>query len=235
MLDGHHIIHVLDDALVDDRARPGMQRAQIGKVPRRVILRLVEGRHIDAVHVEQARQETAPPARTPRRVPRDEGVRDLENDFLAFSDDKEVEEVRDRLDIIDAWTAADDERRILAAHGRIEWDARKVEHIEHIGVDHLVLEGESEEVKCMDFPARFEGKERDALLPHLFLHIHPRRIDALGENVRAAVQYLVEDGKSEIAHADLVDVGEREREPARRRIPVLADGVPLAARIPRRL
>ena len=87
----------------------------------------------------------------------------------------------------------------------------------------------------MDFPARFEGKERDALLPHLFLHIHPRRIDALGENVRAAVQYLVEDGKSEIAHADLVDVGEREREPARRRIPVLEDGVPLAARIPRRL
>ena len=82
--------------------------------------------------------------------------------------------------------------------------------------------------------ARLKRKERNPLRTHLLLHIDPRSVDPLRGNIGAAVQNLVENCKPEIAHADLIDIGQCQRKFALCGRPVLAYGVPLAARIARR-
>ena len=53
------------------------------------------------------------------------------------------------------------------------------------------------------------------------LHVDPRRVAALGERARVVVQDLVEDLEAEVAHPDVVDVGEGEADARLDRRPVL--------------
>ncbi|MPN55159.1 hypothetical protein SDC9_202838 [bioreactor metagenome] len=74
------------------------------------------------------------------------------------------------------------------------------------------------------------------------LHVLGRRKGPLAVDVGAAVQLPVEDVQRHVGHADFIEVGEAEGEPreAARLLAaglryVLANGVPFAADIPRRL
>ena len=150
------IVHVLHDTLVNHRTRIGVKCIHANKIPSLIVDRCIERRHIDAVHTEQLGQEPASSARSARCIPPDKGVADLGQYLLPLADDEEVEEARYRLDVVNAWAAADDERHILTALLRIQRNARQIEHIQHIRVDHLILERESDEVKCTNSVARFQ-------------------------------------------------------------------------------
>ena len=67
------------------------------------------------------------------------------------------------------------------------------------------------------------------------LHVDPRRVAALGERARVVVQDLVEDLEAEVAHPDVVDVGEREADARLDRGPVLRARAELAAEVARGL
>ena len=110
----------------------------------------------------------------------------------------------------------------------------EIEHIQHIRVDHLVLQREPEKVELCDRTAALKREKRNSPRAHLLLHINPRRIDTLCCDVRTAVQNLIENGKPEIAHADLVDIGQCKRNFAVNRRPILMHGIPFTTRIPRR-
>ena len=235
MLDRDSIVHITDDALVDDGLGRLNKRAQGPVVALFVVLRLVERRHVDARDIEQALQKALAAAQTPLSLPGHEGVRHFDDCLFALADDEEVEEVGNRLDVVDARAAADDKRHRFAAVLREERDVRKVEHVEHIRVDHLVLEREADEVEVRDLRLRLERKERHLALAHLFFHVRPGRVDALCRDVLAAVEHFVQDGEAEVAHADLVDIRQGQRPGAVHSRVVFDDGIPFAARIARRL
>ena len=111
-------------------------------------------------------------------------------------------------------------------------DSCEVEHIQHIRVDHLVLQRETEEIKICNRTTALKREKRNSPRAHLLLHIDPRRIDALCRDVRTAVQNLIENGKPEIAHADLIDIGQCERNSTVNRRPILMHGIPFTPRIP---
>ena len=156
MLCRDSIVHVLHHALVDHGARIGVKRIHAHEIPSCIVDGHIERRHIDPIHTEQLGQEPASSARSARCIPPNKGVADLGQYLLPLADDEEVEEARYRLDIVNAWAAADDERHILTALLRIQRNARQIEHIQHIRVDHLVLERETNEVKCTNSVARFQ-------------------------------------------------------------------------------
>ena len=86
--------------------------------------------------------------------------------------------------------------------------------------------------KSRERRARLERHERESRGAELGLHVDPRRVAALGERARVVVQDLVEDLEPEVAHPDVVDVGEREADAGRTTVLVLARHVPLAAEVP---
>ena len=78
---------------------------------------------------------------------------------------------------------------------------------------------------------RLQAEQRQAARSQLLLHVRPGREDALRQHVRLLIEDVVEDGEPEVRHADVVDVGVGEGQAQRRGVPVLDDGVPLAAGI----
>ena len=150
------IVHVPDNTLVNHGACIGVQDIHAYKVSCCIIDGRIERRHIDAVYAEQLRQKAAPSARSAPCVPPDKAVTYLGQYLLSLADDEEIEEVGNRLDIVDTRSTADDKRHILTALRRMKRNSRQIEHIQHIRVDHLVLKGEAKKVKCADGMMRFE-------------------------------------------------------------------------------
>ena len=64
--------------------------------------------------------------------------------------------------------------------------------------------------KSRQGPRALERQEREPALLELRLHVDPRRVGALGERARVVVQDLVENLEAEVAHPDVVEIGERE-------------------------
>ena len=84
-------------------------------------------------------------------------------------------------------------------------------------------------------PRVLERDERHAAGAQLRLHVDPRRVAALGQRPRVIVQDAVEDLEAEVAHPDVVDIGEREADARVDAFPVLPDRAVLAPHVARRL
>ena len=65
----------------------------------------------------------------------------------------------------------------------------------------------------------------------LLLHVGPDRVRALGEKVGALIDDVVEDLVAEMAHPDLVQIGERQAHAAGHLVPCLARFSLLAAQV----
>ena len=160
---------------------------------------------------------------------------DLGEHLLALTDVEEVEEIRHGLGVVGAGAAADDEGTVLAAVSRAEGDFCQLQHIQHGGVAHLVLEGEAQEIEVRHGVAALQAGEGDVLLAHLLLHIHPGGIGALAPDIVVEVEAMVEDADAQVGHTDLVGIGEGEGEPRLDGglilddLPVLAAGVAAGA------
>ena len=116
---------------------------------------------------------------------------------------------------------------VFGAQGK----AGEVEHGEDVGVELLVGEREGEDVEPADRVAGFEAEEGDGVALHHLLEVAPGAVDALGEQVVALVDEVVEDHEAEVGATELVDIGEGEGDLAAdgRIVPVLGDAVELAA------
>ena len=92
-----------------------------------------------------------------------------------------------------------------------------------------------DDVEVAQRPRVLERDERHAARAELRLHVDPRRVAALGERPRVIVQDVVEDLEAEVAHPDVVHVGEREADARVDAVPVLPDRAVLAPDVARRL
>ena len=110
-----------------------------------------------------------------------------------------------------------------AAIGRAQRQAGQIEHVEDVGVELLVGQAEADHVEVGQSMAGFEAIERHIGRAQFCLHVDPWRVDSLGQHVRPLVDQIVQDGKPQVAHAEVVDVGKGQRDPVGGRVPILDD------------
>ncbi len=163
------------------------------------------------------------------------GVEEHRQRLLGVADEERVEEVRDRLRVRRAGSAAEDDRIGLAPVALPHRQPGEIQHVEDVRVVELRLEREAQDVEVRDRRERLRREERNPVLAHPLLEIHPWRIDPLAGEVLPAVDDLVEDLQPRVAHPDLVGVGEGERQGHRGLREVLAGDVALEADVPARL
>ena len=159
------------------------------------------------------------------------GVEELQEHLLAVADDKSVDEVGHRLRVEAAGATGDDEGvGTISLRGQHR-NPRQVEHVEHVGVGKLVPQRETDDIEVLERPLVFQAEEGDAALAQGGLQVCPGGVHPLGEDVRLAVEQVVEDGHGHVGHAYLVGIRVGQCYPDGGPFPVLDDAVPLAAGI----
>ena len=113
-------IEILDDAPIDLRRSCLIEDAKPCEHALRIVLGRIKGRHINSRNPRSAAQETAPSVRASLLLPCNQCIAHLDDDFLAVAEHEKVEEVGDRLRIVYARAAADDEGLLVRALRRME-------------------------------------------------------------------------------------------------------------------
>src|SRR5205823_14350321 len=108
-------------------------------------------------------------------------------------------------------------------------DAAQLEHGEEIRVGELVLEAEPDHLELGERDVTLERDERQPASAEECLQVRPRRENALGRDVRATVEDVVEYLEPEVGLRDLVDLGEGEGESQPYPRGVLPDRAPFVA------
>ena len=125
---------------------------------------------------------------------------------LSFSDIKDIEKLRQRLRIVRAGAASDHNRILLCTIRCMERDMAQIQDLKNIGITHLKLNGNAQEIKLSDRILGFQRKKRDVLIPHYLIKVMPRRIHPFAPYVFPAVEHVIQDLDSEMGHPDFIDV-----------------------------
>ena len=110
-----------------------------------------------------------------------------------LSDIKQVKEISDRFRVIDAGTAADHKGHVLPAIRRQKWNPGKLQHLQNIGITHLILDGDAEKIHILYGILRLQTKQGDGFLSHDLIQIRPRGIDALAPDILPVVEHAVKN------------------------------------------
>jgi hypothetical protein len=172
------------------------------------------------------------PARRGGALQRLQPVQELGDHLFAVADEDQVHEIRQRLHVEHDRAAHDHERIVLGPGGRAERDAGQVEHLQHVGEGHLVLQREPHHVEVAERCLRLQRRQRPPVPPKGVGHVRPRAEDALGRRVVAGVDVRDQDAVPQMGHADLVHVRETEGEGQLDVAVVLDHLVPFAADVP---
>ncbi len=200
-----HSREVGDGALVDDGRDVGVA-GRDRTHDRAVVLDVVERRDVDAGDRREVAQHglAAPRAAA---LPRADDLDDLGDDLFAVADHERVDVLGERLGVVRAVAAGDDDRvrgrPVLVADGH----AREVDQVQEVRVDELGREVEGEDVELGRGAVRVDAEQRHPGRAHRRLHVGPRRVGALGHRVFALVDELVEDLQPLVGEPDLVGIG----------------------------
>ena len=151
--------------------------------------------------------------------------------FLPLAHHAKIEIIGNGLGVIGAGAARhNDGEGFIAVLGK-QRDTCKLQHIQHVRVAKLVLNGKAENIEFLQGVSAFMCPKRNIFLSHARFHIHPRRIRTLSPRILAGIQYVVKDTDAKIRHTDLVGIGEAEGEANVNGVLVLDDLSPFTARI----
>ncbi len=194
---------------------------------------VVKGRDIHALDVTGAAQEfvLAPSLALCLTIQ----VGKLQHNLLAVTDLKGVDKRCERLRIVRARTAADDEVFQTPALGGAHGNAAQLEHIENIGKGQFILQRKAEDVQLRNAVSALQSIERNARAAHFLLHINPRRKDTLAPDAVLCIEQTVQNPAAEMRHADLVGIGKAHAEAQVDAVRVLDNTAPFAADIAGRL
>ena len=134
----------------------------------------------------------------------------LHGDVLALAEGDDVHEGGQRLGIVGAGPADDDERGERRPVRAVDGQARQVEQVQHVGVGQLIAEGDADQVELRDRVAALQGVEGQTGLAHLVGHVAPGGEHALAPDSGDLVHHAVEDADAQVGHADLIGVREAE-------------------------
>ena len=127
-------------------------------------------------------------------------------DRLSFSDIEQVKKLCQRLRVISAGASADHDGILPGPFFCVQRDSRQIQNLQDIGVAHLILDGDAQEVKLPHRILGLQRKQRDLFFPHDLVKIGPWRIHPLAPDVISAIEHIVEDLDSQMGHTDLVNV-----------------------------
>ena len=74
------------------------------------------------------------------------------------------------------------------------------------------MQGKADKVERFQTVAAFQTVQGNVILPHFRFHIRPRGKHALAPHIGNGIIQSVEDLHAEVGHADLIHIGEAERE-----------------------
>ena len=135
---------------------------------------------------------------------------DLHSDVLALTQREEVNKVRQRLRIVSADTARKDDILQVVPVTAVQRNARQIQHIQDIGIGHLIANGEGDHIKILHRILTFQCPQRQVICPHGAFHIAPGSKDALTPDTVHLVHHTVENPHTQIGHADLVGIRKTE-------------------------
>ena len=162
-------------------------------------------------------------------------IGEVNHHLLAVTDLEHIDKVRERLRIVGARTAADDDVLQSGAVLGIDRHAAEIQHVQNVGERQLILQGKADHVKLAQCIAALQSVERNAGVPHLVLHIQPRRKHALTPDIRLVVEQSVENPAAQMRHTDLIGVGEAQGKAEKDLVLLLDHRTPFAADIAGRL
>jgi hypothetical protein len=118
---------------------------------------------------------------------------------------------------------------LVATGFRMQRDSPQVQHRQHVGVAHLVLQAHSQHVEPVQRREGFETVQRQPRGAQFPLEIRQRGEGAFAGPARVVVDDAVQHLHAVVAHAQGIGVGEGEADRALQRGVVLGDGVAFAA------
>ena len=203
-------VQILNDAL-SHGTRRAVQRNDLPQDAVFVIAVLVERGDIDAVQPRCLAQEMrlVPDLRLCLCVERE----NLYGELLAFAEGEEVDELCQRLRIVGAGAAGKHDVAQSLPILRMQGDAGKIQHVQDVGVAHLIADGEGDQIKVPYGLLTFQTAKRQVGLAHGLLHIAPWRKDPLAPDALLSVHDVVQDPHADVRHADLVGVRKTEGDP----------------------
>ena len=89
--------------------------------------------------------------------------------------------------------------------------AGQSEHIENIGIAHLVADGKGDHVKVFDGPAVLQRPKGQIVLPHSLFHIAPGCKNTLAPDTLHLVHDTVQDAHAQIGHTNLIGIRKTKR------------------------
>ena len=175
-----------------------------------VVGNFIQAGHVQARHLGGILQKLRPaPAFL---LPLPVQVDHLQRHVLPFAQGEDVDEIRQRLPVVHAGAASHDDGVVLAPLVAVEGDVGQVQHIQHVGVGHLVAQGEAHKIELLQAVAALQSVEGDVRLAHLLLHVPPGGEGALAPDAVRFVHGAVEDAQSQVGHANFVSVREAHGE-----------------------
>ena len=93
------------------------------------------------------------------------------NDLFPFADHEGIDKGMHGLGVHGGVPAGDDDGVGLVTILRADGDTGQVEHVEGVGIERLVGEGETDQVELGQRPLRFERIEGNAMLAHQRFHV----------------------------------------------------------------
>ena len=221
------------DHIFDDGARHALLRRLKGRERSVfVIRRMIQAGHIYAVQAGQTAQTfLAGDALLLALLHHVDGFQRAD---FAVADGKCVDERIQRFRVERAGAARNHNRVIPCAILAAQRNPGQIEHFQNIGVAHLILKGDAQHVKAADRRTCFQRKQRNAFLTHQIGHIHPRHKNTLAERILPLVDDIVQNTRTEMAHADLVNIRERKSVADIYAVRVFEHAIHFAAHVSRR-
>ena len=120
-------------------------------------------------------------------------VHQMEIFGLTFANIKNIKEISQGLRVIGAGAAADHDGVFLRTLGSKQRNAREVQHLKDIGVAHLILDREAEEVELLHGILGFQGEKGNVFFSHDLVKIGPGRINALTPDIVTLVEHIIKN------------------------------------------
>ena len=162
-------------------------------------------------------------------------IQDLHGNVLALPQGEEIHEIRQRLGIEGADAPGEDHIFQALPVRRMQRDTGEAQHIENIGIGHLVADGKGHHIEVLHRVLAFQCPQGKVILHHGLLHIPPGCKHSLAPHIADLIHDPVENAHPHIGHADLIGVREAEGHADGHLFLLLAHLPPFAAHIPGRL
>ena len=193
---------------------------------------VIEGGHIQPRYSGRRRQQVlAGPALPACALVK---PNQLHRHFLPLAQGENVHKGCQGLRVVSTGSAGDDERGVLVPVGRARGKSGQVQHIEHIGICHLIAQREADDVKVGDGVPTLQSIEGQPLPAHLLLHIPPGGEHTLTPHPGQLIHQPIEDPHPQIGHANLIGIGKAHGDPRIHLFEVLHHCIVLSTGIPGR-